>query len=120
MSISLTLLFVGVAILLSPPLLQRFQVDVRGGEVIVGILIAVFLPGALDAGWVSFLAELGLLILMFEIGLDIDLDRVKDDPWPSLTWGGLSFAGPALIGGIVSLSWNVSTVIHYRRGFSLN
>lgn len=119
MTVSTSLFLVGVAVLLIPPLLQRFQIDVRGGEVIVGILIAFFVPETLDAAWVSFLAKIGLLVLMFEIGLDIDLDRVKDDPWPSLTWGLLSFAGPAIVGGVVSFFYVGSVVPAFIIGVGL-
>ena len=76
-----------------------------GGEVIVGLLLAAAFPALLDAECFTFIAELGLLVLMFEIGLDIDLERIQDDPWPSLKYGVLSFLVPFVAAGVAAFAY---------------
>lgn len=108
MALSASILIIALVIVLLPPLLQRFHVDVRAGEVIAGMAVAAFFPAVLDASWFSFLAELGLLVLMFEIGLDIDLDRLKENPWTSLLYGALSFGVPFIVGGVAAYIYTSS------------
>ncbi|MFB6198454.1 MAG: cation:proton antiporter, partial [Halobacteriaceae archaeon] len=75
----LAFIVLGFAIIIIPWLLQRLHIDLRGGEVLVGIATAFLSPTLLQGDWFSTVAEIGLIVLMFEIGLDIDIQRLKNN-----------------------------------------
>ncbi len=97
MSMLESLAIVGFAIVILPPLLEKIHIDIRAGEVLTGAVVVAFLPSLVQYQWIDVLAQLGLLILMFEIGLDIDLDKVKDNLAGSLKYAALSFVAPFLV-----------------------
>ncbi|MDY6770338.1 MAG: cation:proton antiporter [Candidatus Nanohaloarchaea archaeon] len=100
-----SLFLIGFAIVVLPPILEKIHINVRAGEVITGILVAAVAPTIVQQQWIAALAELGLLILMFEIGLDIDVDRVKDRWEESLKYATVSFFVPATLLFITLYAW---------------
>ncbi|MFB6114999.1 MAG: cation:proton antiporter [Candidatus Nanohalobium sp.] len=91
------LLVAGLSVIILPPLMEKIGINVRAGEVITGILLTFFASGLVTGQWLSYLAEIGLIVLMFEIGLDIDLEEVKDTFRQSMVYGGLSFGVPFIL-----------------------
>lgn len=110
-----SLLIVGIAIILVPPVLERLHVDIRAGEVITGILFVMLFPGIAHEHWLEQVAEFALLVLMFEIGLDIDTQRLQDTLRESLQYAALSFFVPfaAVFIGVFAVlqSWVVALII---------
>lgn len=88
------LLLVGVAIILIPPLLERFHIDIRAGEIITGVIFVTLFPEIGHEQWLQQVADIGLLVLMFHIGLDIDTQRLQDTFYESIQYGLLSFFVP--------------------------
>lgn len=84
----------GLSVIVLPPLMERIGINVRAGEVITGILLTTFVSGLVAGQWLTYLAEVGLIVLMFEIGLDIDIEEVKDTFRQSMVYGALSFGVP--------------------------
>lgn len=92
-----SLLVVGLAIIVVPPLLERLKVNIRAGEVLTGLAFVLILPGLTQEVWLERLAEFGLLVLMFEIGLDIDVERLKETLDDSLRYAVVSFFIPFIL-----------------------
>lgn len=88
---------IGLSIIVLPPILEKLSIDLRAGEVVTGIVMVMFFPDLAHNNWISGIAEIGLLILMFEIGLDIDVERLKKTLNESLFYGTLSFVLPFMI-----------------------
>lgn len=64
------------------------------GELVLGIIIGTFITFTPAAkGPVSELAEIGVLILLFSVGLDLELDRFKEMSIPA---SGAAFGGVVL------------------------
>ncbi|MFB6174363.1 MAG: cation:proton antiporter [Candidatus Nanohalobium sp.] len=91
------LLIAGLSVIILPPLMERIGINVRAGEVIAGVLLTTFTSGLVTGEWLGSLAEIGLIVLMFEMGLDIDLEEVKDTFRQSMIYGALSFGVPFVL-----------------------
>lgn len=115
------LLFLGLAGLLIP-LLQRFRIGNVLGFLIAGLLVGPHVLGHLTIDhawlhWVSFpggagvsaLAEIGVMFLMFSIGLELSIERL----WAMRRWvfgaGSLQMIGTAAAAGLVAVVFGSST-----------
>lgn len=114
------LLTIGAAIILLPPLLEKLHIDVRAGEVLTGLVLVTLLPDLVQEGWIASLANVGLLVLMFEIGLDIDVDRVREHMDTALKYAGLSFGLPfvAVFGAVLWYTADTMTALLIGIGLS--
>lgn len=87
--------------LISPLVIERF-----GFPGIVGIVVAgaILGPGGLGfvehVGAIVLLGEVGLIYLLFTVGLDLDLRRFLQAPEDAALFGGMSFAIPFIIGSV--------------------
>jgi Kef-type K+ transport system membrane component KefB/nucleotide-binding universal stress UspA family protein len=111
-----TLVFaVLVALVLAAPVLaERVRVPGTVGLVVAGMLIGPGGSGVLSrTGAVSILAELGLLYLVFQVGLGLDLDALRSSRRAGMVVGGLVFVIPMAFGisGALALGYAVSAAV---------
>ncbi len=87
-------------------LAQRIGQPAVLGELIAGVLVGVSVLGLIDPGIevLHLLAEIGVLILLFEIGLESDLDDLLEVGWQSALVGLVGIAVPFALGYLV-MSW---------------
>jgi Kef-type K+ transport system membrane component KefB len=100
--------FVCFAVILVGPLLfERLGFPGIVGVILGGLLIG---PGALDwverAGVVESLGDLGILVLMFLAGLELDLDEFAANRRGALTFGAFTFTIPFVLGIAVAASFD--------------
>lgn len=91
------------------------------GYLLAGILIGPFTPGYVaDAGLSTQLSEIGVILLMFGVGLHFsvqDLIRVKSIAVPGAL---LQIASATLVGALVALSWQWNLAAAIVFGLSLS
>ncbi len=68
-----TLAVVALAIMVGPTLVSRFRLPGVIGLVLVGLLAGPYVLNLLDEAAMGTLGSIGLLYLMFQAGLEIDL-----------------------------------------------
>ena len=94
-------------ILLGPLLVERLGFPGIVGVILGGLLIG---PGALDwvarEGVVESLGDLGILVLMFLAGLELDLDEFRLNRRGALTFGAFTFTIPFALGIAVAVSFD--------------
>jgi len=78
------------------------------GELIAGILLGYSLLNVIDPAQESFhiLAEMGAILLLFEIGLEMDIDDLKRAGFASIWVGTLGVALPFFFGWLISLAFH--------------
>ncbi|HEX7126437.1 MAG TPA: cation:proton antiporter [Thermodesulfobacteriota bacterium] len=84
-------------------LAQRFGQPAVLGELVGGVLVGVSVLGLVDprVEVLHLLAEIGVLILLFEIGLESDLDDLIKVGWQSTLVGCVGIAVPFALGYVV-------------------
>lgn len=100
--------FVCFAVILVGPLIfERLGFPGIVGVILGGLLIG---PGVLDwverAGVVESLGDLGILVLMFLAGLELDLDEFAANRRGALTFGAFTFTIPFVLGIAVAASFD--------------
>jgi Kef-type K+ transport system membrane component KefB len=70
-------------------------------EIAAGVLLATFIPHISDLKWLDFLANFGMLALLFVAGFEVEIDKLRRTWRSCLAIGVLSFAIP--LGGIYAL-----------------
>jgi Kef-type K+ transport system membrane component KefB len=99
-----TFFVAALVILFGPVLAERLRLPGLVGIVIGGALVGPFvLDWVARVGTVEALGELGLLYLMFLAGLELDLDEFERNRRSALTFGGLTFAIPFVLGLLLVL-----------------
>lgn len=106
-----------VIFLVVPRLFERIQLSGLLGLILAGALIGP--PGfglvALNDRVVELFAEIGKLMLVFIIGLEIDLQQFREAKWRSILFGLLTFllplAGATLISHYYGYGWNSALLI---------
>lgn len=100
--------FVCFAVILVGPLLfERL-----GFPGIIGVIIGGLLVGPGVLGWieregaVESLGDLGILVLMFLAGLELDLDEFRANRRGALTFGAFTFTIPFALGIVVAVSFD--------------
>ena len=92
-------------ILATPYAARRLRIPAVVGYILVGILIGPHvlsvLPG--NSKVADFFAELGKLLLMFFVGLEIDMQQFREHRHKSLVFGLATFALPMAAGVAVGL-----------------
>jgi len=97
-------------IMLLPNLLEKIKLPGILGLLIGGLLLGPSMLGILTPGEgvISFLADVGKLMVMFFAGLEIDFDRFITNWRKSLIFGFSTFIFPLSAGFILSLSFGMS------------
>ncbi|MEK9753318.1 MAG: cation:proton antiporter [Rhodospirillaceae bacterium] len=84
-----------------------FEVGISSAilEILAGILLAVFIVDLPTLDWLSFLANLGMLTLMFLVGFEVDVDRLRETWRTSVIVGVCALAAPMAGVLAVGLCW---------------
>jgi CPA2 family monovalent cation:H+ antiporter-2 len=110
-------------------LARRVSLPAVVGYLLVGLLISPFTPGVIaDRGQLQLFADVGVVLLLFEVGIEVDVERLRKEQ-RSLLWAapvqvlvstaiagavglaaGLSAFGAAILGVSVALSSSVVIV----------
>jgi Kef-type K+ transport system membrane component KefB len=92
--------FVAAAvILLGPLLVERIGLPGIVGVILGGLLVGPYVLGWVERdGIVESLGDLGILVLMFLAGLELDLDEFKANRRGALTFGAFTFSLPFVLG----------------------
>lgn len=114
------LLVIGLSVIVLPPLLEKLHVNIKAGEVITGIVLAALVPGLIAGEWLALLADIGLIVLMFEIGLDIDVEFLKDSLRESALYGAYAFFVPLALVTILLSALGWSLLVSFIVGIGLS
>jgi Kef-type K+ transport system membrane component KefB len=91
--------------LLVPPLCRRLRMPPGVGLLLAGVALGPSglrtLPNAAPVA--QFFAQIGVLLLMFFAGLEIDLSQFRRTGARSLVFGSLTFSIPLVVGAVVAL-----------------
>jgi Kef-type K+ transport system membrane component KefB len=91
--------------LLVPPLCQRLRLPPAVGLLLAGVALGPSglrtLPNAAPVA--QFFAAIGVLLLMFFAGLEIDLSQFRRTGVRSLVFGALTFSIPLVVGVVVAI-----------------
>ena len=100
------------AVLIIPSLTQRLRIPGCVGFIAAGVLIGPHVLGVVPqhAEVANFFAELGKLLLMFFIGLEIDLQQFTANWSRSLTFGLLTFALPMAAGTAIARAFGYDPI----------
>ncbi|MCE5178191.1 MAG: cation:proton antiporter [Porphyromonadaceae bacterium] len=100
-------------VLLAPILLKRFNVPSIIGLIVAGVIVGPYGLNWIDNshGGVEMFSTIGLLYIMFIVGLELDLEEFVKHRNKSLTFGFFTFIIPLLIG---------YPVCHYLLGYDVN
>jgi Kef-type K+ transport system membrane component KefB len=99
-----TFFVAALVLLVGPVLAERLRLPGLVGIVLGGTLVGPFvLDWVAREGVIEALGDLGLLYLMFLAGLELDLDEFQRNRRPALTFGGLTFALPFVLGFLLVL-----------------
>lgn len=97
-------------LLATPYFARRLRIPAVVGYILVGILVGPHvlsvLPGNSKVG--EFFAELGKLLLMFFVGLEVDMKQFREHRGKSLVFGLATFAFPMLAGVAIGLAFGYS------------
>jgi Kef-type K+ transport system membrane component KefB len=99
-------------LLFVPLLMQRMRIPSCVGFILAGVVVGPHGLGIIPrhAEAATFLAELGKLLLMFFVGLEIDLAQFKASGRRSLVFGLATFALPMSAGMAVGFGFGYSTL----------
>ncbi|MCB2103065.1 MAG: cation:proton antiporter [Rhodobacterales bacterium] len=108
-------LVVLVALIAAGPLFQRLHLGPVMGYLTAGILLGPSALGWVEAGpGIAFLAELGVVFLMFSIGLELKLDRLRLFGRAAYSLAVIQVVGTAAagagVGYLFGLSWPAALV----------
>lgn len=96
---------IAVAVTLVLAAALSFELNISSAilEIAAGILLALLLGDLAELGWLNFLANLGMLGLMFMAGFEVDTNRLRETWKASLVIGTSSLAVPLV--GVFAVSW---------------
>ena len=102
-------------ILATPYTARRLRIPAVVGYILVGILIGPHLLSVLpgNSKVADFFAELGKLLLMFFVGLEIDMQQFREHRSKSLVFGLTTFAFPPLAALLIGSLLASHTLIAY-------
>lgn len=98
---------IAVAVTLVIAAMLAFELNISSAiiEILAGVLLAAWLGDLADLGWLHFLANLGMLGLMFMAGFEVDVNRLRDTWKASVLIGVCSLAAP--LAGVFLVSYYV-------------
>ncbi|NLD24659.1 MAG: cation:proton antiporter [Bacteroidales bacterium] len=100
-------------ILIAPILLKRFNVPSIIGWILAGVIVGPYGLGLIDSAnaGVEMFSTIGLLYIMFIVGLELDFNEFIQNRNKSITFGFYTFILPLLIG---------FPVCYYLLGYDIN
>ncbi|HJS48724.1 MAG TPA: cation:proton antiporter [Gaiellaceae bacterium] len=94
-----TFFVASAVILLGPLLVERIGLPGIVGVILGGLLVGPYVLGWVEReGVVESLGDLGILVLMFLAGLELDLDEFAANRRAALTFGAFTFTLPFVLG----------------------
>jgi Kef-type K+ transport system membrane component KefB len=105
-----------LVILVGPLAVERLGLPGIVGVILGGLVVG---PNVLDwvqrAGVVESLGQLGILVLMFLAGLELDLDEFQANRRAALTFGSFTFAFPFVLGValVLPFGYGLATALLY-------
>jgi len=95
---------IAVAVTLVAAAAIAFELNISSAivEILAGVLLALWIGDVAQLGWVNFLANLGMLGLMFMAGFEVDVHRLRSTWKASLAIGCCSLAVPLV--GVFALA----------------
>lgn len=109
MTVSLQLLLILATILLVPLICRKIHIPSIVGFIITGIVLGPSVLGWVDnSGAVSMIGKLGLLYIMFQAGVEIDVNEFHQLRGKALLFGFISFLFPAILG------WSAATIMGWQ------
>src|SRR5690349_19936310 len=82
---------------------HRVRLSPLVGYLMAGVLIGPFTPGyEADTGLAAQLGEIGVVLLMFGVGLHFSVDDLKAVRRIALPWAALPIAGASALGALVA------------------
>jgi Kef-type K+ transport system membrane component KefB len=96
-----------VAIVLVATAILSFELRLSSAilEIAAGIVLVYFFPGLGKLDWLNFLSNLGMLGLMFMVGFEVDVRRLRKTWRASLTIGASALALPVVGVFLFSRYW---------------
>ncbi|MBP1706135.1 MAG: sodium:proton antiporter, partial [Chloroflexi bacterium] len=106
------LLDIGLVLLLAAGagwVARRLHLPAVIGYLLVGLAVSPFTPGYVaDRAQLQLLADLGVVLLLFEVGIEVDVYRIRREQWVLLVVAPLQVLLTAAAAGLVLLALGVS------------
>ena len=100
----LTFALVMLIILVAPLVMQRLRIPGIVGLIVAGVVVGPNALGVLDRNeTIVLLGTVGLLYIMINAGLEMDLNRFRRYRSHSLAFGSISYLIPQVVGAVVAL-----------------
>src|SRR3954464_582727 len=100
---------------------MRLRLPALVGYLLAGVVIGPFTPGFVaDAGIASQLAEIGVMLLMFGVGLHFSLDDLLAVRKIAVPGALVQIAVATALGGAVALSWGWNIGVAVVFGIALS
>lgn len=102
----LILLVILVTILLVPLICRKIHVPAIVGFILTGVGLGASALGVLDnTPTIALIGKLGLLYIMFQVGIEIDMNNFHPQRFRSGLFGLLSFLFPVILGAAAGLAF---------------
>ncbi len=104
-------------VLIAPLLAERFKLPGIIGLIIFGVILGPHVSNILERDeTINLLGKIGLLYIMFQAGLEINLEEIKKNKHLSINFGLLTFLIPLILGTasayyILNMSFNASLLL---------
>ncbi|SFP20237.1 cation:proton antiporter [Hydrogenimonas thermophila] len=94
-------------------LFQKLAIPPVLGELLAGIILGPSLLGWVEpSSTIKLLAEIGIILLLFEVGIDTDINKLKQSGWNAAIIAIGGFLIPFILGAWVSYTiFNLSLVV---------
>lgn len=96
-----TSLAVAICLMVAGLIALELRISTAILEIAAGVVLVTFLPHASELKWLDFLANFGMLALLFVAGFEVEIEKLRRTWRSCLAIGLLSFAVP--LGGIYAL-----------------
>lgn len=104
--------------------IERYDIPVLVSEILAGIVFGSILgivgPGMHGYEFIVGLASFGLLLIMFDAGLELDPKPIREDPQTVAVLGVLTFVLPFLAGVALGLAIGLTTFAAFLVGVTIS
>lgn len=116
------LLIIFIAAFLGGFLFKKLKAPPVVGYIASGFLLSIFLGEHISPETVNFLAEFGIVLMLFTLGVEFSLEKIKKVLFPVLTGGIIQILGTILVGLLVliALDFQVFTALFMAGAFALS
>lgn len=101
-------------------LARRLGLPAVIGYLVVGVAVSPFTPGYVaDRAQIQLLADLGVVLLLFEVGIELDLARLRREHGGLLVAAPLQLAVTTVIGGAVLAALGIALPVALVMGLAI-